>query len=95
MMRLVLLLVVVAAVAAFFTRPNEEAMRQGAEAVLDEPQSLSEGLESLGATLVGDRTYDNYYLAARYRVVLDGQPVVECWGAFAQVQCNRAERQAA
>lgn len=92
MLRLVLLLLILAGVAAFFTRPDEAAMRQSAEAVLNDPQNISEGLESFGAAVAGDRAYDNYYLAARYRVTLDNQPVVECWGAFTQVQCNRAER---
>jgi hypothetical protein len=94
MLRLVLLLLVIAGVAAFFTRPDEAKMRESAEAVLSEPQNITEGLESVGAAIAGDRAYDNYYLASRYRVTLDNQPVVECWGAFTQVQCNRTERQA-
>jgi hypothetical protein len=94
MLRLVVLLIVVAGVAAFFTRPDEAKMRESAEAVLSDPQNISEGLESLGASIAGNRAYDNYYLAARYRVTLDNEPVVDCWGAFTQVQCNRAERAA-
>lgn len=94
MLRLIVLLIVVAGVAAFFTRPDEAKMRESAEAVLSDPQNISEGLESLGASIAGNRSYDNYYLAARYRVTLDNEPVVDCWGAFTQVQCNRAERAA-
>lgn len=92
MLRLVLLLIVIAGVAAFFTRPDEAKMRAGAELVLNDPQDITEGLESLGATIAGERAYDNYYVASRYRVTLDDQPVVDCWGAFTQVQCSRAER---
>jgi hypothetical protein len=66
-------------------------MRQAADAVLSDPSSVSEGLESIGATLAGDRAYSNYYVAAKYDVTLDGQPVVSCLGAFQQVQCSRAE----
>jgi len=89
-MRWILLLLVIAGVAGYFTRPEEAAMRERADAVLSDPQSVSEGFESLGATIAGDRAYSNYYVAAKYTVTLDGQPVVNCWGAFTQVQCSRA-----
>jgi hypothetical protein len=89
-MRWILLLLVIAGVAGYFTKPEEAAMREAADAVLSDPQSVSQGFESLGATLAGDRAYSNYYVAAKYNVTLDGQPVVTCWGAFTQVQCNRA-----
>jgi hypothetical protein len=89
-MKWIVLLLIIAGVAGYFTRPEEAVMREAADAVLGDPQSVSEGFESLGATLAGDRAYSNYYVAAKYNVTLDGQPVVTCWGAFTQVQCNRA-----
>lgn len=89
-MKWILLLLVIAGVAGYFTRPEEAVMRERADAVLSDPQSVSEGFESLGATLAGERAYSNYYVAAKYVVTLDGQPVVNCWGAFTQVQCSRA-----
>lgn len=91
MLRLVLLLIVIAGVAAYFTRPDEPAMRQGAEAVLSDPQTIGEGFESLGAALMGERAYDNYFVVARYTVSVDGSPLVQCWGAFQQVKCTRQE----
>lgn len=91
MLRLLLVLIVIAGVAGFFTRPDEAAMRQAAEAVLNDPQNITEGLESLGASLAGERSYDNYYVAARYSVELDNNPVVQCWGAFTQVKCDRVQ----
>lgn len=90
MMRLVLLLVVIAGVAAFFTRPDEPKMREAADAVLSDPQDISQGIESVGAAIAGNRSFDNYYVVARYNVSLDNNPVVTCWGAFTQVQCTRA-----
>lgn len=93
--RLVLLLLVVAGVAAFFTRPDEAKMREAADAVLGDPQSISQGIESIGASVAGDRAYSNYFLASRYVVTFDGNPVVSCLGAFTQVQCSRAEQTAA
>lgn len=92
MLRLVLLLLIIAGVAGYFTRPEEPAMREAANAVLSDPQNLSQGLESLGATLAGERTYNNYYVAAKYEVRLDDRALVECWGAFTHVQCSRPEQ---
>ena len=89
-MRWILLLLVIAGVAGYFTRPDVAAMSAKADAVLGDPQSITDGLENFGASIAGDRAYDNYYVAAKYTVTLDGQPVVTCWGAFQQVQCNRA-----
>ncbi|HVY84998.1 MAG TPA: hypothetical protein VG943_07685 [Caulobacterales bacterium] len=94
MVRLILVLLVIAAVAGYFTRPTEDAMRSAANEVLGNPQNVSQGLQGLGATLAGDRHYDNYYVAAKYTVSLDDKPVVECWGAFTQVKCNRTEQHA-
>ncbi|MGD9966649.1 MAG: hypothetical protein AB7T59_09030 [Hyphomonadaceae bacterium] len=89
-MKWILLLLVIAGVAGYFTRPDEAVMRERADAVLSDPQNVSEGFESLGASLAGERAYSNYYVAAKYVVTLDSQPVVNCWGAFTQVQCSRA-----
>ncbi len=89
-MKWILLLLVIAGVAGYFTKPEEAVMRERADAVLSDPQSVSEGFESLGATIAGDRAYSNYYVAAKYTVTLDSTPVVNCWGAFTQVQCSRA-----
>ena len=94
MLRLVLLLVVVAGVAGYFTRPDEPTMREAANVVLNDPQTLTQGLEGLGATLAGERAYNNYYVAAKYDVRLDDRALVECWGAFTQVQCTRPEQAA-
>jgi hypothetical protein len=95
MLRLVLLLLIVAAVGGYFTRPDEATMRHAADAVLSDPANISQGLESIGATVAGDRAYDNYYVASKYTVSLDNSPVVQCWGAFQQVTCNRVQSNSA
>lgn len=84
-------LVLIAAVgaAAYFTRPDEAAQRAAADAVLKNPDSLTEGLQGLGATLGGDRVYKDYYVVTNYAVNLDGKPIVDCWGGFTQVKCER------
>lgn len=90
-MRFLILLIIIAAVAGYFTRPDESKMRDAANAVLGNPSDISQGVQGIGATLAGDRSYDNYYVAAKYTVTLNNDPVVTCWGAFTQVQCNRAQ----
>ena len=89
-MKWIVLLLIIAGVAGYFTKPAESVMRESADAVLSDPQDVSQGFESVATTLAGDRAYSNYYVAAKYNVTLDGQPVVTCWGAFTQVQCDRA-----
>ncbi|GAM98554.1 hypothetical protein U91I_02189 [alpha proteobacterium U9-1i] len=95
MIRLLVLLLVIAGVAGYFTRPDEATMRAGADAVLEDPQNISQGLESIGATLAGDRAYSDYYVATKYVVTLSGDPVVQCWGYFQQVSCSRVVQAAA
>ncbi|HRE45372.1 MAG TPA: hypothetical protein PKY87_15560 [Terricaulis sp.] len=90
MLRIIILLLIIAGVAGYFTRPEEPAMREAANAVLRDPGNLTEGLESIGATVAGDRVYSNYYVASKYSVSLDGRALVDCWGAFTQVKCDRA-----
>lgn len=98
MLRLVLLLLIIAGVAGYFTRPEEAAMRSAADAVLQESTEAAAGNLDLGGVaegaavaLAGDRAYTNYYVGAKYDVTLDGQPIVSCLGAFTQVQCTRQE----
>lgn len=92
MIRLLVLLLIIAGVAGYFTRPQEAAMREAAEAVLQDPQNISQGLESIGATLAGDRAYSDYYVVTKYVVSLNGDPVVQCWGYFQQANCTRVEQ---
>lgn len=98
MIRLLLLVAVLGGVGGYFTRPEETQMRAGADAVLQDPRNISETIEGAGAQLLGDRIYSNYYVASKYTVSLGDNPVVECWGAFTQVKCDRvaqAEAEAA
>ncbi|MEJ0023906.1 MAG: hypothetical protein WDN76_11100 [Alphaproteobacteria bacterium] len=91
MFKLLSTLVLVGAVgaAAYFTRPGEVAMREAANAVLSDPKNVSEGIEGLGATLNGDRVYQDLYVGAKYAVKLDDKVLVDCWGAFTKVNCTR------
>ncbi|MBS0384657.1 MAG: hypothetical protein JSS00_04835 [Proteobacteria bacterium] len=93
-MKWLIMLIIVAGIAGYFTRPDEAKMREAANAVLSHPGNLSQGVESVGASLAGERSYDNYYVGARYRVILNNDPVVTCYGAFTQVQCSREQHAA-
>ncbi|HVK81774.1 MAG TPA: hypothetical protein VM915_14295 [Verrucomicrobiae bacterium] len=94
MLRLVLLLLVIAGVAGYFTKPDEPTMRAAAEQILNDPQNISEGFETIGVAFAGSNAYSDYYVASKYVVTLGDQPLVECWGAFTQTQCKRVEQQA-
>ena len=89
-MKWLIILIIIAGIAGYFTRPDEAKMREAANAILSNPGTISQGVESIGASLAGERSYDNYYVGARYRVILNNDPVVTCYGAFTQVQCSRA-----
>jgi hypothetical protein len=98
MIRLIVLLLIIAGVAGYFTRPDEATMRSAADAVMQQSTEEAAGNLDLGGVaegaavaLAGDRAYTNYYVAAKYDVTLDGQPIVSCWGAFTQAQCTRQE----
>lgn len=95
MLRLLLLLVIVAGVAGYFTNPTEAKMREAAEAVLNDPDNIVQGFENLGAAVAGDRQYTSYYVASKYVITLGDDPLVECWGAFTQTQCQRVAQAAA
>lgn len=84
-----LLVLVGACVAGYLTRPDEAAQRAAADAVLRDPQNISEGMQGLGATLAGDRMFFDYYVMTKYTVKLDGKPIVECLGAFTKTKCTR------
>ena len=91
-MKWLIILIIIAGIAGYFTRPDEAKMRDAANALLSNPGNISQGVESLGASLAGNRSYDNYYVAARYTVTLNNEPIVTCYGAFTQVQCSRAQQ---
>jgi hypothetical protein len=94
MFKLLSTLVLVGAVGAgaYFTRPGEVAMREAANNILSNPTNVSEGIEGLGATLNGDRVFEDLYVGTKYAVKLDGKSVIDCWGAFTKVNCSRASK---
>ncbi|MBL8544205.1 MAG: hypothetical protein JNJ63_10410 [Hyphomonadaceae bacterium] len=84
-----LIVLIIIGVAAYFTRPDEAKMRAAADAILQNPQTISEGIGSVVASLAAERHYDNYYVAAGYSVTVGEEKMIQCWGAFTQVKCDR------
>ena len=98
MLRLLLLIIVVAGVAGYFTKPTEAVMRDAAQVAVGNAaeDALSNGdvmdaIRGGAAHVSADGRYENLYVAAKYTSPAEGAPLVECWGAFTQVMCNRTE----
>src|SRR5262245_49715327 len=91
MVRLLFLLIIVVGVAGYFTRPDEAKMRTAAEAVLNDPATVGQLMEGVGAAVAGQRQFNDYYVATKYTVNVGENPVVECWGGFTQTMCKRVE----
>ncbi len=94
MFRFLLLLLVLAGVAGYFTKPTEAQHRQAADATLQQIQEQAASNLDLGAILQTgvaqisqDGTYTDYYVASHYAISVNDRPIAECWGAFGQVRC--------
>ncbi len=97
MFRFLFLLLVLAGVAGYFTKPTEAQHREAARAALEQIQhdAISNmdlgGLVESSIARIGDEgRYQDYYLASRYTVEVNERPVADCWGAFTQVRCTPA-----
>ncbi len=93
MFRLLFLLIVMAAIAAYFTKPERAAHEQAAQATLRQAQDAAAsafdigGVLNLGlAGLAQDGRYEDFYLASKYTLRVKGRDVMQCWGAFTQVR---------
>jgi len=94
----VLLLLILAGVAAYFTVPVRDAHEEAARAFLEgraPGEAAGEGGITLDSVigyvkgmLAGEGRYENYYLASKFTLDTPGAAYVECWGAFTLVQCR-------
>lgn len=96
MFRFLLLLLILASVAGYFTNPDEAAHRAAANEVLSaqadaaaENFDLGGLIETGAASLTQNGGYQNYYVVSSYRLDAGDEPYVECWGAFTRVICRR------
>jgi hypothetical protein len=95
MFRLLSLLILIAGVGAYFTKPDEAAHRAAAAAVLDEARDAAVGVVDLSALLnlsvasvMQEGRYEDLYVVSKYSVSVHNQPLMVCWGAFEQVRCS-------
>jgi hypothetical protein len=94
-----LMLLLLAAAAAYFTAPAREAHEQAARIFLEarDPSAGEEGgltLESMVSyakgVWAGTGRFENYHVATRYTVDMPGAEYLECYGAFTIVRCSVA-----
>ncbi len=97
MFRFLLLLLVMAGVGGYFTKPTEAQHRAAARAALEQLQKDAISNMDIGVLVetslarFGDEgSYQDYYVASRYTVEVNDRPVADCWGAFTQVRCAPA-----
>lgn len=95
-MRLLLLLLIAAAV-AYFTVPTREAHEEAARAFLQshQPAAATESALSVEqlvgyakGLLAGQGRYENYYVLSRYSVDMPGAAYLECYGVYTLVRCS-------
>ena len=95
-MKWLLLLLIIAGVAGYFTNPTEAQHRTAANALLHEQASdagnnfdIGGLLETGVASLTQNGAYQNFYVGSEYTLDSNGHPYVQCYGAFTKVMCNR------
>ncbi|GAM98555.1 hypothetical protein U91I_02190 [alpha proteobacterium U9-1i] len=96
-MRLLLLLII-AGVAAWYTNPTREAHELQARTILEAGAPAADGGLTLDdvigyakGMLAGEGRYENYYLLSKYTVDMPGASFVECYGAYTFVNCRVVE----
>lgn len=79
-MRAFLLVLVVLAAGAFFTRPNVEAHRRVAATLF--MKGMAKGSDQ-------QRTDDfqDMFVVSKYTTQAGGKPLLECWGGFTRFLC--------
>jgi hypothetical protein len=100
-MRLLSLLLIVA-VAAYYTNPPRERYETEASAELqaradiarNDPQAAQRGFSLddvvgyVKGMMAGQGAYEDYYVAGKYTVDMPGADYLECYGAFTVVKCQ-------
>ena len=79
-MRIFLVLLLAAAVAALFTKPDVEAHRNVAAAL------FAKGM-AVGAEGTRTDNFEDMFVVSKYTTQADGKAVLECWGAFTRFLC--------
>jgi hypothetical protein len=91
-----LLLLVIAGVAAYFTNPAQDKHDAAARAAIEASAKdagahgnvLDEAAGYVKGAFAGNGRYENYYVASKYSLDMPGSSYVECYGAFTVVKCS-------
>jgi hypothetical protein len=78
--RVFLLLLLAAAIAALFTKPDVEAHRKVAATLF---------MKGMAVSAEGARTddFEDMFVVSKYTTETDGKMLLECWGAFTRFLC--------
>jgi hypothetical protein len=94
---LFLIVLAVACVGAYLTRPTEAAMKSKVDDLLSGQLSADLKNGDIGDVLKGGvaavaRTnkFDDYYVVTRYTATSNDKPLASCWGVYAQILCTGA-----
>lgn len=97
MFRFLVLLLLLAGVAGYFTKPTEAQHREAVNHTLQQIQEQAASNFDVGsmlqtgvAQISQDGTFTDYYVASRYTVKSGDRALADCWGAFGQVRCTPA-----
>jgi hypothetical protein len=80
-MRLLLVLIIAAAIGGYFTRPDANAHWATVAAL------IKEGKVDGGAISARKALFEEFYVATKYTFSVDGKEQAECWGAFTRFLC--------
>ena len=97
MFRILIVLILIAGVAGYFTKPARPALEAAAQQTIENArneavQNLDLGgmITSGAASVFGEGHFDDWVVATHFAQTLNGDPYVDCYGAFQQVQCKLA-----
>lgn len=93
-----LLLLVLAAAAAFVTVPDRDAHARAAETFLESYRpppraggiTIGDVIDYMRGAAVGQGRYESFYVVSKYSVDMPGSDFLECYGAFTVVRCSVA-----
>ncbi|HEV7691831.1 MAG TPA: hypothetical protein VGO52_13435 [Hyphomonadaceae bacterium] len=80
-MRFLLLLIIIAGVAGYFTRPNADAHWKTVAALIRDGDIDGGELSKRSAK------FTDYYVTTKYLFSVEAQARAECWGAFTRFLC--------
>jgi hypothetical protein len=95
MLRLLVLVLIVAGVAGYFTKPDQAAHERQADILFRGVQEQAIGKLDIGglvnaglARLRRTTKFEDLYVATKYTVTVSDKPYIQCYGAYTKVFCS-------